>query len=142
LGSAHAFAIAASGPKTKCRHHEAIIADLQAWVEDLRESRDHWLELALNAERKGPKPQGAEPESVPSQSAPSRFAHSLARSTAGRYFFAMKVAPRLARYCRAYSSHERAKLLDLGPELGVGAGSRLALALDGPGLGLPPQNPL
>jgi hypothetical protein len=40
---AHAFAIAASEPKTKCancRHHEAIVADLQAWVEDLRESRD------------------------------------------------------------------------------------------------------
>jgi hypothetical protein len=28
-----------------------IIADLQAWVEDLRESRDHWRELALDAER-------------------------------------------------------------------------------------------
>ena len=51
---AHAFAIAASEPKTKCangRHHEAIITDLQAWVEDLRESRDHWRELALEAER-------------------------------------------------------------------------------------------
>jgi hypothetical protein len=45
---------AASEPKTKCancRHHEAIIADLQAWVEDLRESRDRWRELALDAER-------------------------------------------------------------------------------------------
>ena len=51
---AHAFAIAASEPKTKCancRHHEAIIPDLHAWVEDLRESRDHWRELALEAER-------------------------------------------------------------------------------------------
>jgi hypothetical protein len=51
---AHAFAIAASEPKTKCancRHHEAIIVDLQAWVEDLRESRDRWRELALDAER-------------------------------------------------------------------------------------------
>jgi hypothetical protein len=50
---AHALAIAASQPKTKCancRHHEAIIADLQAWVEDLRQSRDHWRELALDAE--------------------------------------------------------------------------------------------
>jgi hypothetical protein len=38
---AHAFAVAASEAKTKCancRHHEAIIADLQAWIEDLRES--------------------------------------------------------------------------------------------------------
>jgi hypothetical protein len=37
---AHAFAIAASEPKTKCtncRHHEAIIADHQAWIEDLRQ---------------------------------------------------------------------------------------------------------
>jgi hypothetical protein len=36
----HAFAIAASEPKTKCancRHHEAIIADHQAWIEDLRQ---------------------------------------------------------------------------------------------------------
>jgi hypothetical protein len=51
---AHAFAIAASKPTTKCancRHREAIIADLQAWVEDLQASRDHWRELALNAER-------------------------------------------------------------------------------------------
>jgi hypothetical protein len=37
---AHAFAIAASKPKTKwvnCRHHEAFIADLHVWVEDLRQ---------------------------------------------------------------------------------------------------------
>jgi hypothetical protein len=37
---AHAFAIAASESKTKCancRHHEAIIADLHVWVEDLRQ---------------------------------------------------------------------------------------------------------
>jgi hypothetical protein len=50
----HAFAIAASKPKTQCancHHLEVIIADLQAWVEDLRESRDHWRELALDAER-------------------------------------------------------------------------------------------
>jgi hypothetical protein len=47
-------AIDASEPKTKCtncHHLEVIIADLQAWVEDLRESRDHWRELALDAER-------------------------------------------------------------------------------------------
>ena len=50
----HTFAVAASQPKTQCancRHLEVIIADLQAWVEDLRESRDHWRELALDAER-------------------------------------------------------------------------------------------
>ena len=49
----HAFAIAASEQKTRCancHHLEVIIADLQAWVEDLRESRDHWRELALEAE--------------------------------------------------------------------------------------------
>jgi hypothetical protein len=48
----HPHAIAASEPKTKCancHHLEVIIADLQAWVEDLRESRDHWRELALDA---------------------------------------------------------------------------------------------
>jgi hypothetical protein len=52
----HAFAIAASEPKKECancHHLEVIIADLQAWVEDLRESRDHWRELALGAERIG-----------------------------------------------------------------------------------------
>jgi hypothetical protein len=50
----HAFAIAASEPRmgcANCRHLEVIIADLHAWVEDLRESRDHWRELALDAER-------------------------------------------------------------------------------------------
>ena len=49
---AHPHAVAASEPKKKCancHHLEVIIADLQAWVEDLRESRDHWRELALNA---------------------------------------------------------------------------------------------
>ena len=47
-----AFAIAASGPKTECancRHYEPIIADLQAWVDDLRQSRDRWRDLALDA---------------------------------------------------------------------------------------------
>jgi hypothetical protein len=34
-----------------CHHLEVIIADLQAWVENLRESRDHWRELALDTER-------------------------------------------------------------------------------------------
>jgi hypothetical protein len=50
----NAFAIAVSESKTKCancRHLEVIIADLHAWVQDLRESRDHWRELALDAER-------------------------------------------------------------------------------------------
>jgi hypothetical protein len=50
----HAFAIAASEPRAQCancRHLEVIIADLQAWVADLSESRDHWRELALDAER-------------------------------------------------------------------------------------------
>jgi hypothetical protein len=50
----HAFAVAACEAKTQCancRHLEVIIADLQAWVQDLRESRDHWRELALDAER-------------------------------------------------------------------------------------------
>jgi hypothetical protein len=50
----HAFAIAAGEAKTQCancHHLEVIIADLQAWVQDLRESRDHWRELALDAER-------------------------------------------------------------------------------------------
>jgi hypothetical protein len=32
-----------------CYHLEATIADLQAWVEDLRQSRDHWRDLALDA---------------------------------------------------------------------------------------------
>ncbi|HEX2477326.1 MAG TPA: hypothetical protein VHK01_21395 [Lacipirellulaceae bacterium] len=50
----HAHALAASKPKTKCAnciHHEATIADLQAWVDDLRQSRDRWRDLALDAER-------------------------------------------------------------------------------------------
>jgi hypothetical protein len=50
----HAFAIAAGEARTECtncRHLEVIIADLHAWVADLRESRDHWRELALDAER-------------------------------------------------------------------------------------------
>jgi hypothetical protein len=33
------------------RHLEVIIADLQAWVDDLRQSRDRWRELALDAKR-------------------------------------------------------------------------------------------
>jgi hypothetical protein len=51
-----AHAIAAGKPKTRCvncLHHEATIADLQAWVEDLRQSRDRWRDLALRAERAG-----------------------------------------------------------------------------------------
>ena len=50
----HPHAISAGKPVAKCancRHHEAIIADLQAWVEDLREPRDRWRDLALDAER-------------------------------------------------------------------------------------------
>jgi len=50
---AHPHAIAASEPKTECtncHHLQMIIADLQAWVEDLLESRDHWRELALDVE--------------------------------------------------------------------------------------------
>jgi hypothetical protein len=48
----HPFAIAAAKPVARCaccRHHESTIADLQAWVENLRQSRDHWRELALEA---------------------------------------------------------------------------------------------
>jgi hypothetical protein len=57
---AHAHAIDASKPNTtkcaNCFHHEAIIADLQAWVEDLRQSRDRWRDLALaGAERSADK---------------------------------------------------------------------------------------
>lgn len=47
-------AIAARKTVTRCancRHNEAIIADLQAWVAELRESRDKWRDLALKAER-------------------------------------------------------------------------------------------
>jgi hypothetical protein len=43
-------AIAAS-KCANCRHLEVIIADLQAWVDDLRQSRDRWRELALDAKR-------------------------------------------------------------------------------------------
>ena len=63
----HAFAIAASEPKTECancHHLEVIIADLQAWVEDLRESHDHWRELALDA-----KPIGAVAERAAAKAA-------------------------------------------------------------------------
>jgi hypothetical protein len=42
----HPHAIAAS----KCAN-EVIIADLRAWVDDLRQSRDRWRELALDAKR-------------------------------------------------------------------------------------------
>ena len=52
----HAHAIAASKPKTRCVHcqqHEATIADLQAWIEELRQSRDRWRDLALHVERAG-----------------------------------------------------------------------------------------
>jgi hypothetical protein len=46
----HPHAVAAS----KCAnwsHLEVIIADLQAWVGDLRQSRDRWRELALDTKR-------------------------------------------------------------------------------------------
>jgi hypothetical protein len=46
----HPHAIAAS-KCANCRHLEVIIADLQAWVDDLRQSRDRWRELALDAKR-------------------------------------------------------------------------------------------
>jgi hypothetical protein len=52
---AHPHAIAATGKHAakcaNCRHQEATMADLLDWVEDLRRSRDHWRELALDAER-------------------------------------------------------------------------------------------
>jgi hypothetical protein len=52
---AHPHAIAATGKHAakcaNCHHLEVIIADLQAWVEDLRQSRDQWRDLALDAER-------------------------------------------------------------------------------------------
>jgi hypothetical protein len=50
----HAEAIAASKATTKCdkcRHHELIIADLQACIEDLRQSRDRWRDLALDTRK-------------------------------------------------------------------------------------------
>jgi hypothetical protein len=43
------LANAASKRCPNCHHFEATIADLQAWVEDLRQSRDHWRDLALDA---------------------------------------------------------------------------------------------
>ena len=46
----HPHAIAAS-KCVNCHHLEVIIADLQAWVDDLRQSRDRWRELALDAKR-------------------------------------------------------------------------------------------
>ena len=52
----HAHAIAARKPKTRCVHcqqQEATIADLQAWIEELRQSRDRWRDLALHVERAG-----------------------------------------------------------------------------------------
>jgi hypothetical protein len=51
---AHPHAISAARPIVKCancRTAEALIADLQAWIDDLRQSRDHWRDLALDAER-------------------------------------------------------------------------------------------
>ena len=61
---AHPHAIAAAGKVVthcaSCRYNEAIIADLQAWVEDLRRSRDHWRDLALDAERAAVKADRAE----------------------------------------------------------------------------------
>jgi hypothetical protein len=45
-------AIAARKTVTRCancRHNEAIIADLQAKVADLRKSQDQWRDLALDA---------------------------------------------------------------------------------------------
>jgi len=52
---AHPHAIAAIGKHAakcaNCRHQEATMADLLDWVEDLRRSRDHWRELALDSER-------------------------------------------------------------------------------------------
>src|SRR5262249_30215587 len=49
---AHPHAIAAAKPAlrcTNCRTAEVLIADLQAWIDDLRQSRDHWRDLALGA---------------------------------------------------------------------------------------------
>jgi hypothetical protein len=41
--------IAATKRCANCRHLQVTIADLQAWVEDVRQSRDHWRDLALDA---------------------------------------------------------------------------------------------
>ena len=49
---AHPHAVAAAKPALKCAHcrtAEALIADLQTWIDDLRQSRDHWRDLALGA---------------------------------------------------------------------------------------------
>ena len=49
---AHPHAVAAGEPKTKCancHHLEVIIAGFQAWVDDLRQARNRWRELALDA---------------------------------------------------------------------------------------------
>ena len=46
----HPHAIAAS-KRASCRDRELIIGDLQAWVDDLRQSRDRWRALALDAKR-------------------------------------------------------------------------------------------
>jgi hypothetical protein len=48
----HPHAIAAS-KCANCCHLEVVIADLQAWVDDLRQSRDRWRDLALDAKRIG-----------------------------------------------------------------------------------------
>jgi hypothetical protein len=45
----HAYAIAASKSKTKCvacLHHEAMIRDLQACIDDLRQSRNRWRDFS------------------------------------------------------------------------------------------------
>ena len=52
FASPHAIAAGKTVTRcTNCRHNEAIIADLQACVVDLRKSRDKWRDLALDAER-------------------------------------------------------------------------------------------
>jgi hypothetical protein len=59
---AHTEATAASKVTSKCdkcRHHELMVADLQACIEDLRQSRDRWRDLALNARDIGSKAERA-----------------------------------------------------------------------------------
>ena len=52
FASPHAIAAGKTVSRcANCRHNEAIIADLQACVADLRKSRDKWRDLALDAER-------------------------------------------------------------------------------------------
>jgi hypothetical protein len=46
----HPHAIAAS-KCANCHHLEVIIAGFQAWVDDLRQSRNRWRELAVDAKR-------------------------------------------------------------------------------------------